>query len=189
MCASAPTDVPRNENSQPRPFARVRSSQLGAENKDFDRDRLGRSAGGFVKNDKVLVLASRDALAAAPLHFGNEGGLACNFPLIPAQAGIQSAIIGPRISALGPRFRGDERIEGMPDTAAENRKNKNPQRFPAGGCSSRNRRYDVMGCIGRGSRIRTCDLLVPNQTRYQTALCPAGAGVRYMLRISRASKP
>src|SRR5262245_53137480 len=27
---------------------------------------------------------------------------------------------------------------------------------------------------GRGSRIRTCDLLVPNQTRYQTALCPAG---------------
>ena len=26
--------------------------------------------------------------------------------------------------------------------------------------------------IGRGSRIRTCDLLVPNQTRYQTALCP-----------------
>jgi hypothetical protein len=25
---------------------------------------------------------------------------------------------------------------------------------------------------GRGSRIRTCDLLVPNQTRYQTALCP-----------------
>src|SRR5262249_41436522 len=26
---------------------------------------------------------------------------------------------------------------------------------------------------GRGSRIRTCDLLVPNQTRYQTALCPA----------------
>src|SRR5215813_6324910 len=28
---------------------------------------------------------------------------------------------------------------------------------------------------GRGSRIRTCDLLVPNQTRYQTALCPAGS--------------
>jgi hypothetical protein len=28
--------------------------------------------------------------------------------------------------------------------------------------------------IGRGSRIRTCDLLVPNQTRYQTALCPDG---------------
>ena len=27
---------------------------------------------------------------------------------------------------------------------------------------------------GRGSRIRTCDLLVPNQTRYQTALCPDG---------------
>src|SRR6185312_6678634 len=26
--------------------------------------------------------------------------------------------------------------------------------------------------IGRGSRVRTCDLLVPNQTRYQTALCP-----------------
>ncbi len=45
-----------------------------------------------------------------------------------------------------------------------------------------------MGCIGRGSRIRTCDLLVPNQTRYQTALCPAGDGVRYMLRICPASK-
>src|SRR5690242_13079419 len=28
---------------------------------------------------------------------------------------------------------------------------------------------------GRGSRIRTCDLLVPNQTRYQTALCPASS--------------
>ena len=31
-----------------------------------------------------------------------------------------------------------------------------------------------MCCVGRGSRIRTCDLLVPNQTRYQTALCPEG---------------
>ena len=25
---------------------------------------------------------------------------------------------------------------------------------------------------GRGSKIRTCDPLVPNQMRYQTALCP-----------------
>ena len=26
--------------------------------------------------------------------------------------------------------------------------------------------------LGRGSRIRTCDPLVPNQMRYQAALCP-----------------
>ena len=30
-------------------------------------------------------------------------------------------------------------------------------------------------CIGRGSRIRTCDLEYPKLPRYQTALYPAGA--------------
>src|SRR5581483_5425224 len=39
---------------------------------------------------------------------------------------------------------------------------------------------------GRGSRIRTCDLLVPNQTRYQTALCPAG---RPSARLHEAAPP
>src|SRR6478672_962401 len=40
--------------------------------------------------------------------------------------------------------------------------------------SVRSAAKDFKDLDGRGSRIRTCDLLVPNQTRYQTALCPAG---------------
>src|SRR5665213_2187768 len=46
---------------------------------------------------------------------------------------------------------------------------------------------------GRGSRIRTCDLLVPNQTRYQTALCPdvgvIAQSVRYTLGARPATAP
>jgi hypothetical protein len=70
---------------------------------DRDRKCLGRSADGNVKNDKVEDLADADAVAVAPLHFGNARRLA---PLIPAKAGIQRAGVK---QSLGPRFRGDER--------------------------------------------------------------------------------
>lgn len=30
---------------------------------------------------------------------------------------------------------------------------------------------------GRGSKIRTCDPLLPKQVRYQAALCPDSAGI------------
>ncbi len=32
---------------------------------------------------------------------------------------------------------------------------------------------------GRGSKIRTCDPLVPNQVRYQTAPCPDNEMINY----------
>ena len=35
----------------------------------------------------------------------------------------------------------------------------------------------TLGVTSRGDRIRTCDFLVPNQTRYQTALRPEGAPI------------
>jgi hypothetical protein len=44
---------------------------------------LGRCAAGFVKNDKVQDLAGGDAFADVPLHFGNAGGLVCNFRSFP----------------------------------------------------------------------------------------------------------
>jgi hypothetical protein len=44
--------------------------------RDCDWKRLGRSADGYVKNDKVQDLAGGDAFAGKTLHFGNgrDGG-------------------------------------------------------------------------------------------------------------------
>ena len=52
----------------------------------------------------------------------------------------------------------------------------NPYWFSVGGSPEwplGNRQHATYCCeIGRGNRIRTCDPLVPNQMRYQTAPCP-----------------
>ena len=45
------------------------------------------------------------------------------------------------------------------------------------------------GVSGRGDRIRTCDLLVPNQTRYQTALHLDGANEGTRTLDLRFTKP
>ncbi len=42
---------------------------------------------------------------------------------------------------------------------------------------------------GRGSKIRTCDPLVPNQVRYQAALCPDGGLKRWVNRLLLGKVP
>lgn len=46
------------------------------------------------------------------------------------------------------------------------------------------------GRVGRGSKIRTCDPLVPNQMRYQAALCPdvVGLGLSTRQRFVKAEQ-
>jgi hypothetical protein len=46
-------------------------SQSGAKMRNCGCKRLGRGGNGIVKNDKMQDLAGPNALAAAPLHFGN----------------------------------------------------------------------------------------------------------------------
>jgi hypothetical protein len=64
------------------------------------------------------------------------------------------------------------------------RKSKDYSPIPASESAMAKGRPNPAG--GRGSRIRTCDLLVPNQTRYQTALCPAKSDVRTDRETARA---
>jgi hypothetical protein len=45
---------------------------------------------------------------------------------------------------------------------------------PRGGHRRKGEPENASGGIGRGSRIRTCDPLLPKQMRYQTAPCPDG---------------
>jgi hypothetical protein len=54
-----------------RDFNAPPESQPGAKMGDRDRERLGRSVGGLVKNDKVRDPASEYAFALAALLFSN----------------------------------------------------------------------------------------------------------------------
>ena len=40
------------------------------------------------------------------------------------------------------------------------------------GAACKEKLYIFKGVVGRGSKIRTCDPLLPKQMRYQAALCP-----------------
>ena len=65
---------------------------------DPDRKCLGRSADGNVKNDKVEDLAGADAVAVAPLHFGNAALIRYYGVARTPKARVKQS--------LGPRFRG-----------------------------------------------------------------------------------
>src|SRR5688500_19403825 len=63
-------------------------------------------------------------------------------------------------------------------------------RFPRPMSTARARRMPAgkVDC-GRGSRIRTCDPLLPKQMRYQTAPCPDGTRMLSTLGPGRYKKP
>jgi len=55
----------------------------------------------------------------------------CGSPLIPAKAGIQLVHTELGSVALGPRFRGDERIEHYPETGTTSRAGERTRRLTA----------------------------------------------------------
>ena len=112
------------------------------------------------------------SLAGCETHSRKWGDRRGSNPRQPeSQSGTLPTELRPPLNNL--RNSNLARLEGIepPTTGLEGR------------CSIQLSYRRSTGETGRGSRIRTCDFLVPNQTRYQTALYPVESCTHCKARI------